>query len=45
MEACEVLHWQYGGFYVSTGNGKLLIPPKLIKVRIEQESSLENLGH
>jgi hypothetical protein len=31
--------------YISTGNEKLWIPSKLIKIRTKQERSPENLGH
>jgi hypothetical protein len=41
----EVLLWECGFVYISTGIGKLWIPSKLIKIRTKQERSPENLGH
>ena len=36
----DVLHWGRGFALVSTGEGKLWIPSKLIKVRFEEEKPL-----
>lgn len=41
----KALHWRHEFAYSPTGNEKLWIPSKLIKIRIEQERAPENLGH
>jgi hypothetical protein len=44
MEACKSFALGMWIVLISIGNKKLWIPSKLIKIRIEQERSPENLG-
>jgi hypothetical protein len=41
----NVLHWGKGFVFVSTGQEKLWISSKLIKIRFEQRTPCENLGN
>lgn len=40
----KAFHWECGFVYISSGNGKLWIQSRLIKIRIKQERSPEKLG-
>ena len=41
----NVLHWGRGYAFVSTGNEKLWIPSKLIKIEFDQGRVNEDLGY
>jgi hypothetical protein len=41
--ALKVLCWRHGFVYISTGNEKLWIPSKLIKIKLSRRSLLETL--
>lgn len=41
----NVLHWEKGYAFISTGNEKLWIPSKLIKIEFDQGRPIDDLGY